>query len=530
MILPAHKLVFPLLWGSSIAAASRVNNLRTLQVDCAIFDCDDGNSLTIDTCDPSTGCQHTCDDGNACTREIFLNGVCQFVDENDDPYDCSNEDGSNCLPGLVDCSDGNPLTTDVCVPSAGCRHIGLIDAVGNFLQLNDIIDDLEEEGTVFYEEQTELTREETERVVDWIKLEVTQLRTPFCWKRSYGRGVGEPSFSCPPGKERVGLICLSECPSGYSRQGTLDCHQNCKQGWRDDGLFCRLAEYGRGTGYLWIIGDGLDDSGMFQRCEDDHGKGNCEKNGLIVYPKCKPGYSAFGCCICRPSFDSCEADGYAKLRLDLSCLAKIEPGNPTPLVCGEGFEQDGLLCYPPCEEGYDGVGPVCWQACDVDQDSCVAGCARTKSDCLFALQEQLVSPLIVAANLATLGANSIPSAAAGTAIEIAGVLYQFSTVIGTVMASLASLLESTDPNSLPTNAKIVSRVNTGNIVLDSAISATLYGAGTIMQRQFVEDFAIQTSPDITKTLADNLHPQDSIYIQVRFGYRHLFSFDTQGYI
>lgn len=39
--------------------------------------------------------------------------------------------------------------------------------------------------------------------------------------------------------------------------------------------------------YAWQFGDPLNDNGMYDRCHRDHGYGNCEKDGLIVYPKCK---------------------------------------------------------------------------------------------------------------------------------------------------------------------------------------------------------------------------------------------------
>lgn len=38
---------------------------------------------------------------------------------------------------------------------------------------------------------------------------------------------------------------------------------------------------------------------MFSRCEADNGVGKCEKYGLIVYPKCRTGYTNDGCCICK---------------------------------------------------------------------------------------------------------------------------------------------------------------------------------------------------------------------------------------
>ena len=47
---------------------------------------------------------------------------------------------------------------------------------------------------------------------------------------------------------------------------------------------------------------------MFERCEADQGRGHCEKNGAVVYPKCRDGYHAEGCCICSPECPGDMAD------------------------------------------------------------------------------------------------------------------------------------------------------------------------------------------------------------------------------
>lgn len=73
----------------------------------------------------------------------------------------------------------------------------------------------------------------------------------FCWKDSYGRGVGSLPSDCG-NLDNVFLSCYEKCPKGYSRfMG--DCYQGCPtgEGWRDDGAFCRLTEYGRGVGYAY---------------------------------------------------------------------------------------------------------------------------------------------------------------------------------------------------------------------------------------------------------------------------------------
>ena len=60
--------------------------------------------------------------------------------------------------------------------------------------------------------------------------------------------------------------------------------------------------------------------------------GNCEKFGAVAYPKCKPGYTSFGCCICRPSNPDCKALGMIT-GIDLSCAKNIKVAN----FCNPGY-------------------------------------------------------------------------------------------------------------------------------------------------------------------------------------------------
>ena len=120
-----------------------------------------------------------------------------------------------------------------------------------------------------------------------------------------GIGSGTASAAtrgdCPAGYEQSGLICYEPCKAGYSGVGPV-CWQKCPSGFADHGAFCgKPAPYGRGAGYPWKFGDGLNLDGAKGRCERDHGKGKCEQSGLIIYPKCKVGFHAVGCCICSPN-------------------------------------------------------------------------------------------------------------------------------------------------------------------------------------------------------------------------------------
>lgn len=226
----------------------------------------------------------------------------------------------------------------------------------------------------------------------------------FCWKDSFTRGVGEVPQSCEPGRERIGLLCYSKCPAGMTRVG-FDCHSVCPAQMRNDGLFCRAAEYGRGAGYPWKFGDSLNDSGMFERCQRDHGQGNCEKNGLIVYPKCAPGYEAFGCCICRPKVPDCRAMGLNP-GIDLSCAKKVTIGDPVPGVCRSGEERNAGLCYKNCSPGYQGVGPVCWGQPPPGWVNCGMGAAKDELKCASVIFGQVASVAQLAFTVATFGSST----------------------------------------------------------------------------------------------------------------------------
>ena len=87
---------------------------------------------------------------------------------------------------------------------------------------------------------------------------------------------------------------------------------------------------------------------MIRRCEARHGKGNCQKKGAMYYPKCRPGYNPFGCCICRPEKPNCKGLGMGG-QIDLSCAKNIIIGRPHTAGCPPGTQYDAGLCYPSCK-------------------------------------------------------------------------------------------------------------------------------------------------------------------------------------
>jgi hypothetical protein len=216
----------------------------------------------------------------------------------------------------------------------------------------------------------------------------------FCWRDSYGRGVGTIPQGCAPGQQRIGLLCYPNCPAGMKRFG-FDCHSVCPAGMRDDGLFCRAAEYGRGGGYaIWNEA----------KCNKENRQG-CEKNGAMWYPKCKPGYENFGCCICRPKRPNCAALGLNS-GIDLSCAKKVIIGNPQTGACASGQQKDAGLCYPNCKAGFAGVGPVCWGQPPPGWSECGMGAAKDSTTCAKVIFGQVAAVANLAFNVASLGSST----------------------------------------------------------------------------------------------------------------------------
>lgn len=246
-----------------------------------------------------------------------------------------------------------------------------------------------------------MTAEEKDAFLLWSLKELGRANQPYCWRKSYGRGVGVPVSACPKGQEKDAGLCYPACEDigrpGWKGVGPV-CWQPCPSGFRDDGAYCfKPKPYGRGAGFPWKIGDrAFDLSNARKRCEKKHGAGRCEKSGAIYYPKCDPGYRAIGCCICSPRCPSGMTD------IGISCQKQSRGrGVGKPMKCKEGQAYDAGLCYKPCKENYHGIGPVCWQDCpDTQPANCGAGCAINANQCADKTIKQVLAPLEVALNVA----------------------------------------------------------------------------------------------------------------------------------
>lgn len=198
-----------------------------------------------------------------------------------------------------------------------------------------------------------------------------------CWKDSYGRGVGTIPKNCDQGTSPTLVgTCLTNCPPGY----------------RDDGLFCRKAEYGRGAGYaIWDEG----------KCKNENKQG-CETWGAMYYPRCAEGYEPFGCCICRPT-KTCPP-GWAGSEVLGSC-SKVS----SVATCGPGMINNAGLCYKACEKNYNGIGPVCWGQCPPGMTDCGAMCGGSLMECGSSIGEMVIAGATaigkIGAMVASLGAS-----------------------------------------------------------------------------------------------------------------------------
>lgn len=132
----------------------------------------------------------------------------------------------------------------------------------------------------------------------------------FCWKRNYGRGLGVIPRSCPPGKEKAGLLCREPCKPGYTGAGYL-CWKDCPKGYQNDGLTCRRPKplhvkgresYGRGFGSARICGEGYEMQGGFcyKKCKESY-----VGTGPMCFKECS-GQLSHNCgATCAVNHDAC---------------------------------------------------------------------------------------------------------------------------------------------------------------------------------------------------------------------------------
>ncbi|MCZ4291275.1 hypothetical protein O4H62_20580 [Hoeflea alexandrii] len=248
-------------------------------------------------------------------------------------------------------------------------------------------------------------------------------KTRFCWKATYGRGVGTVPRNCPPGQsEDTAGLCYDNCKPGYKPFVTMCIPNACPAGFTDTGLHCLKPAPVERAAFPWKLGDtpfSLDDARA--RCRKSsygkkYGCGTYNSN-TIVYSKCPSGYKTAplltNLCtpVCPPSM----------IDIGVSCQkVTYDRGVGNLMSCSGGKERDAGLCYDKCEAGYTGVGPVCWNSCPAKLPvNCGAACAASSNDCALTVTDQVTGPIMTAASVAliavTAGAASGATAAANSA-------------------------------------------------------------------------------------------------------------------
>jgi hypothetical protein len=255
----------------------------------------------------------------------------------------------------------------------------------------------------------------------WISTRIAGMKTPFCWRQSYPRGVGVPLSTCPSGTEKNGLLCYPTCKATYWGNGPV-CWQSCPTGYVDTGALCHIDKP-LTKGGTW-------------RCTERDLFGTCWWKVL----DCPKDYASAGvfCALKPPSIPS-GWSGASGLDLVKGSYGR---GAGKPMVCAAGLEEDGGLCYTPAKAGYHGVGPVAWQDCPNGLTPCGAGCANSDISCGSNTLNMIMGPATIAANIASAGAYGSGEAAfkagAGEATSSANALARITESPAKTMAMKAA--------------------------------------------------------------------------------------------
>jgi len=284
----------------------------------------------------------------------------------------------------------------------------------------------------------DMTSTELKAAMTWIKQKTLESKVTFCWKDSYGRGAGSlPGrlADCPPDWRNVAGGCLLDAWSIAASSITATCGKD-SEGLTNMGLTCQKWSIPMGTwGPEKMNCDkypGYFKSSITQKCHkicDEYEKtythpvvGTFRSQFTSTGETCYRGpWTRYDIFTCRPDEISFRDRCYTK-----STGKKGKAGDP--LSCNEETTEDfdNGLCYLKCRPGYRGIGPVCWQDCAglVDSD-CAMGCALNTTVCLTAIKEQVLGPIILAANIVitvlTMGASTAAVAggkAAATSFQV----------------------------------------------------------------------------------------------------------------
>ncbi len=271
-----------------------------------------------------------------------------------------------------------------------------------------------------------LSTSDDNSVNHWIAERVAAKQQSFCYKQSYGRGVGVPLSTCDDNQQKNGLLCYPDCKAGYGGAGPV-CWQECPSGYTDTGAFCHISKALTAAVHTSCSGkwpwqwhcsqscpSGYTNAGLF--CALNTPSKPAGWKGLSGLDLIKDSY---GRGAGYPMKCGCENTAQAPTRtVNIFGRNMVIPGAVT---CTEKLQEDVGLCYHHCNSGFYGVGPVCWESCPSGLTDCGAGCSSSKSGCGSSVANMVISPLMVVANVAaivlTAGAGAGVTAEADAGVE-----------------------------------------------------------------------------------------------------------------
>lgn len=358
-----------------------------------------------------------------------------------------------------------------------------------------------------YQDAPYISQNDVNALMKWIKNKETAVLLPYCYRKTATRGAGIIRNICGPNLEKDGALCYPKCQNGYAGSGLI-CTQNCPPGFTNDGLFCRKPNsYGRGAGY--VIWDE-------KKCNDEHSDVGCEKNGALWYPKCRTNFHSVGCCVCSPDCPP----GFGK-DIGVSCTKKTYTrGAGEVLQCPAGYLPDETggpagLCYVKCDNKFHGVGPVCWQNCPPGWTDCGAGCATTQIDCASKTIDQVLSPILLAASIATFGATGELKEGLETAKTVGETAGKAWEAIKGTMEKVKEQQENSG------DVVVVKRSfnNSGQAIVNSVsvVNKAAYEASQKAFETFGKQFASQTSNEINEEIDKHLNGATGKYVKEYWG-------------
>lgn len=135
----------------------------------------------------------------------------------------------------------------------------------------------------------------------------------FCWKNTYGRGVGTIPTNCG-GKENQAGLCYNRCRDGYYAVGPV-CWARCRGGFSDHGATCFKNIFN----FYWKDSYGRGVGTVPNQCGS-----NQDYDAGLCYSKCKAGYYGVGPVCWRRCEGSTSTDcGAGCASSTAACTSKI---------------------------------------------------------------------------------------------------------------------------------------------------------------------------------------------------------------